>query len=74
MVLIDLEEDKKMEDWNIAEFVNQRNNRLGELSELSSTYARPESSAIPQSTPNVDVENPGNTSFLTHIPTYSCTY
>jgi len=74
MVLIDLEEDKKMEDWNIAEFVNQRNNRLGELSELTSTRARPESSTIPQLTPNVDVENPGNTSLLTHIPTYSRTY
>lgn len=59
VVQIDLDEDKKTEDWNISEFVNQRNYGFGAL---SSNRSRP-AALVPQITSSnntvIDVENPG---------------
>ncbi len=65
MIQIDLDEDKKMEEWNISEFVNQRNHGFGELSSTRSRSTALNPSIPPLNNVGIDIENPGTHS-LTH--------
>ena len=59
MIQIDLDEDKKLEEWNISEFVNQRNHGFGALSSTRSRAAALTPQITSLNNVGIDVENPG---------------